>query len=109
MFAGGPKGQMETWSPEELVIEASLKSRLGGENSSSATAQAATEAAQKVKGKWTTYFAFRKSNLGIGFGNMPHSQPGLGQIKHDPNDRFARLTPEQRVQRAREHFQFNDR
>jgi len=26
-------------------------------------------------------------------------------MKHNPNDRFARLTPEQRVQRARERAQ----
>jgi hypothetical protein len=103
MFFGGPGGQMELWSPEELVVETALNARLGSDPGPTATAQAAAESARKVGGQWTTYFAFRKSAMGIGFGAPP--RPGSDPLKRTPNERFARLTPEQRVQRARERLQ----
>ena len=122
MFTSGANGQMEMWSPEELVMESPLSTRLG-EQDIAATAQSAAATAKKVKGKWTTFFAFRKSALGVGFGpppiagtgglggpkafqgpGGPHGpdKPGFDPMKHNPNDRYARLTPEQRVQRARD-------
>src|SRR5258707_388818 len=79
--------------------------------------------AKKVNGNWTTFLAFRKSAMGIGFRLPPAGGPGgvggpngprrpggpdkpdFNPMKHNPNDRFARLTPEQRVQRARERAQ----
>ena len=88
---GGPGG--EVWSPEELVVELPLTPRLSREHYQAPTTAAAAEAARTVHGHWTTYLAFRKSSMGVGW--MPPGRQ-LG-----PNDRFATLTPEQRVQRAR--------
>jgi hypothetical protein len=94
-------GQMEAWSAEELAMESALNERLGGEHTEDATAVAAADVARKVKGKWTTFLAFRKSIAGVGFGAPPTGRPGLDPAKHNPDDRFTRLTPEQRVERAR--------
>jgi hypothetical protein len=102
-------GRVEVWSPEELVLESSLTNRLGGEGGKAATAVAAAETARKVKGRWTTYLAFRKSAMGMALGGPPPGKPGFDPLrqKPNPNDRFARFTPEQRVQRERERFQRN--
>jgi len=106
MFSGGPDGQVEMWSPEELLLASALKPLLGDEHTQAATSQTAAETARKVKGQWTTLVAFRKSNMGIGMGLMPRGDPGgPGRAKPDPNERFARLTPAQRVQRARERLE----
>jgi len=102
VFMGGPNGQTEVWSPEELVIESALAKQLEQASSPEVTALAAVQTARKVNGRWTTYFAFRKSAMGIGFGGPPG--PGADPLKRGPNDRFARLTPEQRVLRARERI-----
>jgi hypothetical protein len=118
MFESGADGQMEVWSAEELVMETPLSTRFGDQDLA-ATAQSAAESAKKVNGKWTTFFAFRKSPMGIGFSLPPGGpngprgplgpggpvKPGFDPMKHNPNDRFAKLTPEQRVQRARERAQ----
>jgi hypothetical protein len=103
VFMGGPNGQMEIWSPAELLIPTPLKEQIGNQPQLSATPQAAVDLAHQVHGKWTTYLAFRKSSMGVGF-RMPPPRPGLGQPFRppDPNERFANLTPAQRVQRARE-------
>ncbi|HYT58891.1 MAG TPA: hypothetical protein VEL06_01895 [Haliangiales bacterium] len=100
-----PNGQVEFWSAEELVMESALYARLGSERSETATSAAAAETARKVKGRWTTYLAFRKSSMGMA--GPPPGRPGLDPVKRDPNDRFARLTPEQRVARARERLELN--
>lgn len=107
MFMQNPKGQVELWSPEELVIESALSGRVSSEEIKTPTPAAAAETAQKVAGKWTTYFAFRKSSMGIGFSGPP--RPGADPFKREPNDRFARLTPEQRVLRARQRLEFNQK
>jgi hypothetical protein len=104
VFMGGPNGQMEMWSPEELVIESPLAKRLGDDHNEAATPQATADTARRVNGQWTTYFSFRKSAMGIGFSGPP--RPGSDPLKRNPNDRFARLTPEQRVLRARERSGF---
>lgn len=130
VMVGGPDGKMESWSPEELVMETPLSARLGDQEFR-ATANCAAETAKKVNGKWTTFFAFRKSPMGIGFklppidrqtggggggpvvvrgpggpaGPAEPHRPNFDPMKHNPNDRFARLTPEQRVQQARERAQ----
>lgn len=101
MVTDNASGEMEVWSAEELVMESALNDRLGGEHYEDATTAAAAEVARKVKGKWTTYLAFRKSIMGVGFGAPPTGRPSLDPAKHNPNDRFTRLTPEQRVERAR--------
>jgi len=116
MFSGGGGSQwpMEMWSPEELVMETMLTGRLGptSEPDPAATAKAAAETARKVNGHWTTFLAFRKSSMGVGFRLPPPGgpagldKPGFDAMKHDPNDRFARLTPEQRVERARQRGGF---
>ena len=134
VIAGGPDGKMEMWSPEELLAETPLSIRLG-ERELAPTAQSAAEAAKKVNGKWTTFLAFRKSPMGIGvklppMGGQaggggggpvvvrgpggatgvaePH-RPNFDPMRHNPNERFARLTPEQRVQQARERAQSGGR
>ena len=101
MVTDNASGEMEVWSAEELVMESALNDRLGGEHTEEATTAAAAEVTRKVKGKWTTYLAFRKSIMGVGFGAPPTGRPSLDPAKHNPNDRFTRLTPEQRVERAR--------
>ncbi len=105
MVFGGPSGEVETWSPEELVLQSSLTSRLGTASHPAPTARAAAEAAKSVGGKWTTYLAFSKSSMGVGF-RMPPDRPVPGQAFRapDPNERFASLTPQQRVQRARQRL-----
>jgi hypothetical protein len=130
VMVGGPDGKMESWSPEELVTETPLSTRLDDQQLAP-TAKCAAESAKKVNGKWTTFIALRKSPMGIGFklppidrqggggagGRLaargppgsggpsePH-RPNFDPMKHNPNERFARLTPEQRVQQARERAQ----
>lgn len=114
---GGANGQMETWSPEELVMESKLRPRLGDDaatRDNAATPAAAAKTARKVDGRWTTVLAFRKSSLGVGFGLRTGAPPRLsgrgpnpaelGQLPTppNPNKRFTTLTPEQRAQRERE-------
>lgn len=106
IFRGGPSGQVEIWSPQELVLESSLSNRLGNDSistNSAPTTTAAAQTARKVGGRWTTYLAFHKSSMGIGF-RMPHGPPKPGQMPHppNPNRRFENLTPEQRVRLARQ-------
>lgn len=93
VFFGGPGDQTEVWLPEELVVESAVTNRLNHPENLSPTAQTAEEMARKIAGHWTTYLAFHKSRMGVGFGGP-----------HNPNERFANLTPEQRVQRARERL-----
>ena len=65
----GPTEQ-EFWTPEELVMESGLNGRLGGAHPEDATAEIAAETARKINGHWTTYLAFRKSHLGMGYGGI---------------------------------------
>jgi hypothetical protein len=95
-------GQVEHWSPTELVMQSSLTNRLDGVLIQTASAEEAQAAALKVEGKIETFFAFRKSIVGIGAPML--GMRGRGPYAGPPgrNDRFANLTPEQRVERARE-------
>lgn len=104
MFSRNANGQTEMWSPEELVMETPLSARLETEANPAPTAQEAQETARKLNGKWTTYLAFKKSIMGVGFAGP--GRPGAGPLKPAPNDRFAKLTPEQRVKQARERSGF---
>jgi hypothetical protein len=134
---GGPDSTIEeTWSPVELVLESKLSSSLSGDFSQSATPEAAAEAAKQVKGRWKTYYAMRKSPMGIGLAGTPKMMSavkegamgrakeihmGAGTNVHGANlnmeelgnnleqmvrqqklEDLAKLTPEQRVQRARD-------
>jgi hypothetical protein len=104
-----PNGQIDLWSPEELVAETSLSARIssnGATRDLAPTADFATQTARAINGKWTTYLAFRKSNFGIGFSGPPPGQQhvGPGRPVPNPNEPFANLTPEQRVRQARQHL-----
>ena len=115
----------EVWSPEELVAETALKAQLDKIPFQDDIAAAAVQIAQKLKARWTTYIAFRKSAMGIGFGARPFRRflrggpgpqmnrtnavpaqlppPDFAEVaRHHGNEAFERLTPEQRVRRARE-------
>lgn len=129
-FERGVDGQLEMWSPRELVLESSLRNRLGNDlisTNSVPTTAAAAQTARKVDGRWTTYLAFYKTSMGIGF-KMPRgpnvdrnsaasskasqtgpalgpdSRPTPGRMLRppDPNRKFENFTPEQRVQFARQ-------
>ena len=119
----GAVEEEEVWTPEELVAETGLKARLDTPTPDDIPA-AAVQLAQKLKAHWTTCIAFRKSAMGIGFGARPFRKfrrfgpgpqlngtngPGLlpppdfaEAARHQGNEAFERLTPEQRVRRARE-------
>ena len=129
-FHRGRHGQVEMWSPQELVLESSLRNRLGTDSISTnsvPTKAAAAQTARKVDGRWTTYIAFHKSSEGIGFktprgsaplnatqltgksrvdvgSNMSGAGPTPAHILRPPipNRRFQDFTPEQRVQLARQ-------
>ena len=69
-FERGPNGQVEMWSPQELLLESSLRNRLASDLISTnnvPTTAAAAQAARKVDGRWTTFLAFHKTSMGIGF------------------------------------------
>ena len=104
----GADGRMETWSPEELVMESALKPRLGSGSIQTATIQTAADIAARVHGHWTTLLAFRKSEMGVGL-RMPPPCLGPGQVMRgpNPNDRFVTLTPAQRVRREQARLGFD--
>jgi hypothetical protein len=142
---GGDGNQMEeeVWTPEELVMESTLKSRLDGDHGDAATHEAAEQLAQKVRGRLTTYLAMSKSKLGMALGGMQPvirrfkrggaPEPGSGQgpgganvdvsekdmgpteadleqsMQQQRYDELGKLTPEQRVQRARERQKLNSK
>jgi hypothetical protein len=113
----------EIWSATQLMVPSPLVPRLKKDFSFAASPEAAAEAARDLKGNWKTYYVLKKSQLGMGFPGLhgvvsaqkikspggPIVGPGPGGV--DPAELFRRrkldelglLTPEQRVQRAREH------
>jgi hypothetical protein len=99
----GQDGSVEiAWPPEQLVMESSLSARLANDlaiKNSAATADSAAEIARKVKGRCTVFLTFHKSRMGPFAGAPRHVLPDPG-----PNGPFVDLTPEQRVQLAREHL-----
>ena len=132
-FERGLDGQLEMWSPQELVLESLLSNRFGNvaidsiSTNSVPTTAAAAQTARKVDGRWTTYLAFHKTSMGIGFkmpresaplnveqiaskssmevaSKMPGARPKPRPTVRppNPNRRFENLTPEQRVQLARQ-------
>ena len=130
-FERGPNGQVEMWSPQELVLESSLSNRLGNDSISTniaPTTAAAAQTARKVGGRWTTYLAFHKASMRIGHKMRrgpnfdpnsvasllkasqtdpapgPNNRPTATQMPRPPtlNRRFTDFTPEQRVHLARQ-------
>ena len=137
--SGGDSIEEEVWTPIEIVLEARLSEQLL-DFSGEPTFEAAREAAKKVKGQVKTYYALRKSPLGMGMANMSFNLghegggrvvgkggPGLGgaggtnvtkmmgaipstgeleaAMAQRRSDELGKLTPEQRVLRARERMQ----
>ncbi|HET7873774.1 MAG TPA: hypothetical protein VFL42_14760 [Terriglobales bacterium] len=106
MFFGGATGEMQMWSPEELVLESALTNHLNPAAPLMPNAKDAAEVSRKISGRWTSFVAFKKSNFGVGFGGLPPA-PGRHGLEGGPGDenaRFTTLTPAQRVQRARERI-----
>jgi hypothetical protein len=140
-MGGADSVEEEIWTAEELVMESGLSSRLGDQHSHAATPAAAEATARKVRGRWTTFIALRKSSSGLAFSGISMTPPGMARrelempgprhapkgtnlngkpeewgpppidfqaaAKRERNDHFARLTPEQRVQRARQRLESN--
>lgn len=118
------KGQVteEIWSPEHIVLEERLHSKLGDSTYQDASETVAREVAKRVKARLTTLYVLNKSPGGFPFaGRMmrqihmesgggtnaaPGELPALpdieGVVRRAEAENYTRLTPEQRVQRARE-------
>ncbi len=112
----------EIWSPEHVVLEQKLQSKLGDKSYSDASEATAREVAEKVKGDLTTLYVLsrapggmpfaanrmRKFNVGEGGGtnSVPGQPPPMPNIEaavqRAEAENYTRLTPEQRVQRARD-------
>jgi hypothetical protein len=115
---------MEEWSPERLVLETLLSTRLGDAIPAKATPETAAETARKVHGKYVTYYALEKPPFAIdpGMNRMVRSMSQRGfhvegtngpMASGDIRERIAAearerkmeelsKSPEQQVQRARQ-------
>lgn len=112
----------EVWSPQNLVLEQRLHSKLGGQTYAEASEAIAREVAEKAKASLTTVYLLRKSPGSFSFGGKvlrrievngadrtnhvagePPAVPDLeAVVRRAEAENYTRLTPEQRVQRARE-------
>ncbi|MFO1515176.1 MAG: STN domain-containing protein [Verrucomicrobiota bacterium] len=121
---GSGKMFEEIWSPEHLVLEQKLSGKLGNDSYSDPSETAAREVAKKVKGDLTTLYVLSSGPGGFPFaGKMmrqiraggsgsegtngaPDQLPPLPDleavVKRAEAENYTKLTPEQRVQRARE-------
>jgi hypothetical protein len=121
---GSGKMTEEVWSPEHLVLEQKLSGKLGGGWYSDPSETAAREVAKKVKGDLATLYVLSSGPGGIAFGGRmmrPIHAGGGGSggtngvsgelppmpdleavVRRHEAENYTRLTPEQRVQRARE-------
>jgi hypothetical protein len=119
---GDGKMTEEIWSPEHLVLEQRLLPKLGDQTYQDASEAAAREVSEKVKGSLTTLYVFNKSPGGFPFAGkmmrqihqesghgtnaIPGEPPPLpdveGVVRRAEAENYTRLTPEQRVRRARE-------
>jgi len=121
---GGGHVVEEVWSPEHLVMEQKLGIRLGNLSTSDPSEAGARAVAQKVKGDLTTLYVLssapggfpfagkmmRQFHTGGGEGsgtnaspkNLPPMPDVESMIRRAEAENYTRLTPEQRVQRARE-------
>ncbi|MBU6400609.1 MAG: hypothetical protein KGS61_09840 [Verrucomicrobia bacterium] len=100
-------GQTEVWAPQELAMETSLAGHLGRDPNRRATPETAAAIARQVQGDWAAYRVFRKSLMPAGPRGAPPGSPGSTPPTMNPNDRFARFTPEQRVRRAQGRVELN--
>jgi hypothetical protein len=121
MITMSPNGEKAVWSPERLVLEATLMPRVGGEPPAEATAESAAGTAKAVHGKWHLYYALERSPVpmgsmghlhfkGSGPGPGGDHRPALGDIGAaiERERRTARLrqmshSPEEQVERARQN------
>ena len=112
----------EIWSPEHLVLEQRLQPKLGDQTYQDASEGVAREVAKRVKAHLTTLYVLNKSPGGIPFagrmmrqihresddgtntahGELPPLPDIEGAVRRAEAENYTRLTPEQRVQRARE-------
>jgi hypothetical protein len=112
----------EIWCPERVVLEQRLQPKLGDQAYPDASEAVAREISEKVKGNLTTLYVLRQSPGGFPFaGRMlrqayggagggtnvgagaPPPLPDIeSAVKRAEAENYTRLTPEQRVQRARE-------
>ena len=113
----------EVWSPEHLVLEQRLQSKLGAQSYSDPDEPTARKVAQQVKGDLTTLYVLSSGPGGLPFpgmmarqihagggGSGTNSVPGQlpplpdieAVVRRAEAENYVRLTPEQRVQRARE-------
>jgi len=119
---GSGKMVEEVWSPEHLVLEQRLQSKLGDQAYNDPSETAAREVAKKVKGDLTTLYVLSSGPGGISFGgkmmrqihagggggtnSAPDKLPPMpdieGVVRRAEAESYTRLTPEQRVQRIRE-------
>lgn len=119
---GSGKMTEEVWSPEHLVLEQKLSGKLGDGSYSDPSETAAREVAKKVKGDLTTLYVLSGGPVGIAFGGKMMRQFHTGEgggtnvasgelpplpdleavVKRAEAENYTKLTPEQRVQRARE-------
>ena len=119
---GSGKVTEEVWSPEHLVLEQKLSGNLGDQSYDDPTEIGARAVAKKVKGDLTTLYVLSSGPGGIAFGGKMmrqiHAGGGGGTngvsgelpplpdleavVKRHEAENYTKLTPEQRVQRARE-------
>jgi hypothetical protein len=112
----------EVWSPEHVVLEQKLRPKLGDRNYQEASEKVAQEVCDKVKGDLTTLYVLRGSPGGFpmagrmmrkihsgtpmgtngGPGEVPPMPDIESVVKRHEAENYTKLTPEQRVQRARE-------
>ncbi len=112
----------EIWCPERVVLEQRLQPKLGEQTYQDASEAVAREISEKVKGNLTTLYVLRKSPGGFPFagkmmrqihresgggtnaapGELPPPPDIEGAVRRAEAENYTRLTPEQRVQRARE-------
>jgi hypothetical protein len=112
----------EIWCPEHVVLEQRLQPKLGDQAYPDASEAVAREISEKVKGNLTTLYVMRKSPGGFPFAgrtmrrihggsfggtnSVAEEPPPLPDIesavKRAEAENYTQLTPEQRVQRARE-------
>lgn len=103
-------GEVEEWLPTELLVETAAKGKIGEDAFREATPENAMEAAKKIQGDWTTFYVFRKTKfpaLARGGPGLPPSPMRDGKLdlshaQREPLERFANLTPHERVERARQ-------
>jgi len=112
----------EIWTPERVVLEQRLQPKLGDQSYPDASEAVARDVADKVKGQLTTLYVLRQSPGGFpmagrrmreihhgsegGTNAVPGEPPPLPDIesvvRRAEAENYTRLTPEQRVERARE-------